>query len=229
MREFKNLILTVNPIVNFLFVVSTLFIFAYKFIFLNVPEIFPGASNLGDISYNVSLAFVASYVFYIIVVHLKEFRDEKVVSQIMRNKLEGIINIRNTIATHFKVNPKGVSEKMMKTTLMGINPKLNAPSAFYLNLSNPNPTWIDFLNYYLGETTNIIEDTYHLMPYLDPALLKIPYKIERANFISHLKPFVGYRTYTYPDLSPFARSFCDYSAFVDELQLYMDENERQYK
>jgi hypothetical protein len=74
-----KLIKTALPEANFLAFVSIILLIAKIFIFNRIPEIVPGAYELGVLSDAILTSVVASYLFYLLVVHLKEQSDKEAV------------------------------------------------------------------------------------------------------------------------------------------------------
>lgn len=226
------MIKSLNTIIIIISTLSFLFILTYKFILVNISEIFPGASILGEITFDISLAILSSFIFYFFVVHIKEYRDKKIVLRIVNNKILNLITARNYIFNQLKEASKVSSEtdetteRYINSIFKAINPNDKSPLIFNEMLDQHN--WLQFINYYLSQSLNIITDIYQFMPYLESDLLNILYKIEESKFISHLRTFNGYADYTYPDLTPFSKSFYDYSNLIAELNIYTNKTNNIY-
>ena len=48
-----------------------------EFVFDDVPELFSGGAKLGSIVVNVSLSYIAAYIFYIVTYLIPSHRDRK--------------------------------------------------------------------------------------------------------------------------------------------------------
>src|SRR5574344_2108729 len=70
---------TIPRSLNILISVALITLLLKVFLLNGVPEVFNGAYELGVILEGVLGSVLASYVFYLIVVHLKEVNDKKVV------------------------------------------------------------------------------------------------------------------------------------------------------
>ena len=66
-----------NILLLVIFILSFLSILLIKFIFQNVPEIFESGSEVGEVIYDLSLAYIAAYLFYQIVVASPKRADLK--------------------------------------------------------------------------------------------------------------------------------------------------------
>ncbi len=54
-----------------------LVIVSHDVLFAGVPELFSWSGELWNLIYQFCLAFAASYIFYLVVVHLKRQRDRE--------------------------------------------------------------------------------------------------------------------------------------------------------
>lgn len=54
-------------------------------------ELFIGGAKIGDIVYNLSLDYIASYIFYLLVVYLPEQRNKKNIYPYIRTQTDKII------------------------------------------------------------------------------------------------------------------------------------------
>lgn len=78
------------PLSNTILIISLLslvWIFFYKFIFLSTPAIFSGASEVGEIFYNLFLSIISSAIFYFIVVHYPAKIKRDVINRVVSKKI----------------------------------------------------------------------------------------------------------------------------------------------
>ncbi len=78
-----NLFRRTYPVLFWWTVIGIVHVFVYKLLLINIPERrwFQKASELGDIFYNLQLGFLASIIFFYLVVFLKEIRQKALVSK----------------------------------------------------------------------------------------------------------------------------------------------------
>lgn len=91
-RGYKNGGREVRKSINIGLLVSVLIIVSTQFIFAKTPELFPGGAKVCEIFYQLSLAYIASYIFYVIVVFIPEKNSKKDIFQYV-SKLVRMINI----------------------------------------------------------------------------------------------------------------------------------------
>ncbi len=66
-----------NSTLNLILVGALFAVLFIDFVLADIPELSPGAARIGSIVYALSLAYIASYMFYIVVVQIKNVRDRK--------------------------------------------------------------------------------------------------------------------------------------------------------
>ncbi|MFN6380190.1 MAG: hypothetical protein ACK4WD_13000 [Flavobacteriales bacterium] len=71
------------PYLFWMTIIGVLHAFVYKLLLIEIPELswFQKASELGDVFYNLQLGFLASIIFFYLVVFLKEIRQKEMVSK----------------------------------------------------------------------------------------------------------------------------------------------------
>ncbi len=76
---------------NFVFALSFIYVFLQILCFDNMPEYFPYTHKLGMLLHKISLSIIASYIFYFIVVHLKQKRDKLNINVFVEEEVYSII------------------------------------------------------------------------------------------------------------------------------------------
>ena len=222
----------IGILLNSLMVVSVAFIFLYKFIFVNCPEWIVGASIVGEIFFNIFLAIIASYIFYFIVVHNKDFNEKKIVSNIFKLKLQNIIDVENTTLNKLLELAKvSINENTITIdTLKSVFHKIKVNQNFDLMFSEIQVyeyKLLDFLRFYSNQTNSIIKDIYQL-PHLEAVLIQKLNNIETSDYIKMIALFDGFKEYEQSDLFPFAESFFEYQKLVEELSEYIRKINKRY-
>jgi hypothetical protein len=68
---------SVGWLLNVACLVSALVIVLHDFVFIGWPELFPHGAQLWKLAYQLSLALIASYVFFYMNVHLRRLREQE--------------------------------------------------------------------------------------------------------------------------------------------------------
>ncbi len=77
--------------VNLLVIVATIAIVSVEFILDDVPEIFDGGYKIGRIIVQLCLAIVASYIFYLIVVHIPKEQEREHLRELIAMKSRNLV------------------------------------------------------------------------------------------------------------------------------------------
>ena len=85
-QKFKKAI-SPNKLILILTSVSLIWIFLYKLYFINVPQLFFGATEIGEVFYNIFLSIIASAIFFFIVVYLPTKRKKQLISRAVSKRI----------------------------------------------------------------------------------------------------------------------------------------------
>ncbi len=136
---------------SILFLAAIIFIILMNFWFVNIPEIFKGAGKIGQISYELSFAYVSAFIFYFLVVHLKDQKDKENLYNYISNKTLSVIGIAksliNAIAKEANVNLANdyPNRSELNEICKLINPNSKAP-LLLMNMNYAN--WLQYFDYH---------------------------------------------------------------------------------
>lgn len=226
MKKIFKYFLSVGKALNILLLISFLCIFSINFVFDDIPELFYGGYKIGVLVENLSLAFIASYIFFFIVIHIKLQRDREIVYRHVQRKIYLIINDAQDVIKEMA--------KISKTDLMGnfptknelleicskVNPQSDAP--LLLSATKSRANWIKYLDYLKQRSDKHILEIYTFIQYLDAKIISQIFSIQDC---SHFKAidFVSKVSITNTDFSDFASGFEDYFNKVNELKNYSEK------
>ena len=143
-------VLPINKIIISLFFLALVVVVGNIFWWSNWPELFSGGSELMTLLDNLAIGYLVSYVFYLVVVRYKEYRDEKCVISIILPFVEKIIKhsvlINKKIIKHsVLINKKIINDESiflskddLKSRLSSIKCNDLIPKTFF----SPETTWI---------------------------------------------------------------------------------------
>ena len=145
-----NLIKTASPAANSLTLGSVILLVIKIFIFNRMPEIFPGGYEFGVLSDAILTSVVASYIFYLFVIHLKDQKDKGTVRPYVEKHAKRIVgDCHGLLIEISKKSEIQLSLNSTKNTVEEafklINPHSDAPLTFsdlgrYAN-------WPEFISY----------------------------------------------------------------------------------
>ena len=187
---------------------------------------FNGAYELGVIFEGVLGSVLASYIFYLIVVHLKEVNDKKVVYPHIIKWAELIVGNCKSQLSDFGKESKidlpflSLTQEQVDQAFKQINPKSNAPLYF---TSNNSANWLQYFDYYRVRSQKYIAKIMSQIIFIDANLVSLITNIDNCNHFDIVETLQRYLINN-QDLSAFSESFYKYCTYCRELDSYL-ENE----
>jgi hypothetical protein len=140
--------------------------------FIGWSEILPGGAELWDLLYELCLAFLASYVFYFVVVHLKRQRDREALRPFLYRYTNSIVDDANLIcwklAQASKTDFDGdfpPTPDVTVTMCKSVDPTSKVPGMFIVQ-------WFELLEVRRRLTKESSANIYTAAPFLEPEHLK---------------------------------------------------------
>jgi len=209
---------------NAVCVASVLVVCLHDFVFAGSPELFQNAAKLWDLVYQLSLALLASYVFFYVNVHLPRQRDRENIQNFLNDKTFRIVRDAWTIVEelqrHARVNDHGDAYKSLsdlKTMCSRVSPHDEAP--LFLGNLGRHANWIEYLVYFRNETKENAESIYSKITFLDSDYLKLIIDIDDCDYFSVLRA-IGSAPMRNNDISFLANQMYDYLEKVWRLRDY---------
>ncbi|OIJ11485.1 hypothetical protein BKP35_12135 [Anaerobacillus arseniciselenatis] len=195
-----------------------------QFIWANIPEFIPGVSaKLGNIFFNISMSYIVSYIFYVIVAYLPEKQKKAHLRKEIQNSKESILRDFNQVISYMEkssgvtLNNKQVTEFDIKNMLGKIHPYSAAPVVTWSNGLVVNLTWNDYLLTHIKEITEKVNNIFIFIPFMDATLIASFNKIHKCSFFK-----VGNTLFTTPmknkNLSAFGKDFYEYYSLVKSIE-----------
>lgn len=207
--------------------VSVLFSFIVlilKIYWLNdIPEAFAGAKELGQIVEGIMGSIIASYFFYIIVVHWKNINDQKLIMPHIKRWASIIVDSCKNNIEDFGIKSKteidfySFTEKSIHNALKKINTDGISP----IYSPGNEMTWPDYLNRTKITVLNNFDKIMVQFPFLDTELISLLTKIEDCEYFQVIDVFYNLKRISNKDLSKFSKPFYDYCKLCRELDDYI--------
>src|SRR5436305_11856954 len=186
MRKRLLLFRTLRKDIPLLFILSLLVIVAHDFWVRDKPEMFEGSSRIGAILYNLSLSYVSAFVFYFLVVHIKEQTDNKnLFSYVGKrvNIVEGscwslIDDISR--AANVPLRERYPTNEELTSICKAINPNSAAP--MIIRYPDVYANWIQLFDMKKQRSNDATQKIFQHMPFLDSRLVNLLTKIEECSF-----------------------------------------------
>lgn len=161
--------------------------FLIEILLINYKELFPGANKIGQFFSKLSISYISAFIFYFIVVHIKNERDRENINEFVGQKVSDILT-----SAHLFIQPfLQIEDKKASFAHMDIRklPKLlssiqrNAKDAPYI-IHGENGTWMDWWEYLKGSTFESFNHIYVRYNHIDTKLIKILTRMENSLFFT---------------------------------------------
>jgi hypothetical protein len=158
----------------------------------DIPELFPKGASIGEAIYRLSLSFIASYIFYFVVIHLKAEKDRKNTSAYLYKSITGIlVNASNLMRDILKDSATTSSEEevtnaVLFEALKKIGPNQTVTEKTY-EIGIRNPTWTEYLSYFERRCLAHISEAFEKMSLLDTELIAILGELRHSLLFRHLE------------------------------------------
>lgn len=217
---------TARPAANLLVALALLLLALKIFILNRFPELFPGAHEAGLIAEAILASVVASYVFYLVVVHLKERSDRADVEPYIRKHATRVVDECQTQLREIgQVVGSGISLSNASLTLITdafrkIPPYSDSPLVFYP--AKTHADWFQYFSFHEDRTRESIRRVLAQLLYVDTRLVSLLTVIDDCSHFNLLPLWRGLR-WKNQDLSEFASTFADYCDLCRNLERYLKE------
>lgn len=196
MKNKVSLFRSIDKRLNIGLLVSFSCITIVEFIYDKTPELFIGGAKLGEIISNLSLAFIASYMFYVVVVHFKYIKDKEHLDPYIALKSKqvvgSILELTGTIIWKAQDEKDSEIKYPNKLELEEITKNVHfkdlAPEAYRRSHQNINTMW-DFTNHWKGLCEERLKDILTLSLFLESEHIKLLLNIQESSFYSIINFF----------------------------------------
>lgn len=193
------------------------------FLLNQIEEPISGLMQLGFVFEGVLASVLASYVFFLIVVHFKEMRDRAVIYPHVLKWAQGVVGeCKSQLAEFSKqtghhTDIQSATKQDIESMFLKIDPKSNAPLLFSLrNYAN----WIQYFDHHRTRSKRGIAKIMSQLIFLEAPLVAQLTKVDDCNHFSIIEALV-HRQISNKDLSAFADAFFDYCVACKNLNSYL--------
>ena len=229
-RYLLKLLLTVPLPVNIGLIISTFYIVVVRFVINDFSEPFIGAYKVGWIGYDLFLAYVASYIFYFLVVHLKSFNDKQNINEFVADHTKRLVFEGQSVFTDLS-KASGLSNLTfppspdeVKQICQKIDPHGQAPM---ITNDFQKVNWIYYLYNRKLVSDNLSRKILGRMPYLESELINIVSLIDDNSFFSMVE-HLNRQAFQNKNFQFLDKSLFNYFALVYKLENYFDKNLKEY-
>jgi hypothetical protein len=209
---------------NFIVLVSIFLLATKVFVLDGIPSFLSGAYEMGIIMEDIFSSVVASYLFYLFVIHLKEFSDKETIQPYIHKHSLRVVGYCYSqlkaigIAAGENVSMANASVEAITAAFMKIAPYSNAPIIMASTKKYAN--WFEYFIYYSERTKESIRRVLIQLPYADAKLVSLLTSIDdcahfhNINFMRNIKV-------NDMNLASWAPNFTEYCKHCEQLHSYL--------
>ena len=221
-----QLLQSVPRVANFVAGASLALLVLKALVLNQMPGAFTGAQALGALADAILTSVVASYIFFVIVVHLPNARDRQLVRpHVARHANHVVAFCRQQLnalgsATSTTLNFDSLSRDELRAAFQATNP--NAPAPMVFSPGNQAASWIQYLEHHVEKSLTSIARTLSNVQFIEARLVQLLTSIEDSSYFLQMR-LIGSTPVRNTDLSVWAEPFFRYCALCKELELYCAE------
>lgn len=231
--KITKLIISVRKDLGIIFIISLLIIFSIEFFLIKIPEIFNGGYKLGQIIYKLCMSYISAFIFYFLVVHLKQQKDKENLYSYIAQKVYIIISCAESLILELAKSSKIVlvnqypSDAELAIICKSINPNDKAP--LLLGGIGNYANWVQYFDYQRNRSSDYTKKVLEKMPYLETELIIILDSIEDCTHFMETKFLIKKMTLYNQDLIFFESSLSEYFNLVKKLEEYAGKKLYKYR
>lgn len=225
--HFAKLIKTASPEANTLALGSIILLVAKIFVFNRLSEIFPGAYELGILSDAILTSIVASYIFYLLVVHLKEQSDKDIVRPYIAKHAKRIVGDCEALLSELsKASGNTLTFDATKAAIESALRNIAPGSAAPLLISNlgRNASWPEFFSYRNNRTKASCRKILDQLPLLDAKLISLIAAIDDCSLFVQVEMVLGI-PFNNDDMTFFTSSLHGYINLCSSLNEFVNDSD----
>lgn len=227
-----NLITTTPAFLNLLSSLTVLTLLTKLFVFNNINEPFKGLNELGIVFEGLMASILASHIFYLVVVHLKEQNDKKTIyphiiqwsRRVVADCISQLKEFEKT--TGVKLDFESLKEADLNSAMSKIHPRGQAPMV--LGASGQHASWMQFLESYRLRTKGYLTKILSQIVFLEADIVSRITKIDECNHFYSMEMIANIPIGN-KDLSNFSKSFFEYYQNCLSLNYLIDSKYSNYE
>ncbi|WP_238653915.1 hypothetical protein [Paenibacillus piscarius] len=212
-----NLVISLGCILALIIIVIT------QFVLNDVPEYFRGGANLGNVLFNISMSYLVSYIFYVIVAYLPEENKKTYVRKHVDALVKDIIKYNNTLKDNMKRQTGNTANMNNDTDIINVMSQIqtNATApivAFVSGISSFN--WKEYLELNNNQVVNKCNGLFVYMPYLDPELVQLLSDLIYSKYFNQLDLLRGVPTNPRTTIGYLSTTYVVYNNVITKIEEY---------
>jgi hypothetical protein len=223
---------TIPRSLNLLVLIALVLLLLKTFVLSRFYAFFYGTHGLGVIVEGILSSIIASYFFYLIVIHYKEVNDRKAIYPHIRKWTNIIIcDCKSQIQllseeTGIDLYYESLSERELEQALKEINSLDDVPLrtngfTLVIDKDNKHPNWIQYFNYYRIRSMEYASKINSQLKYLDANLVAILKNIEDCNYFKIIDWEIKLQNFNI-QLDSISEHIFNYYKYCKELETHLN-------
>lgn len=214
---------TIPRAVNLAAFISILLLLLKLFIFNKIPEPVDGFHEIGLAFEAVLASVLASYVFYLIVVHFKEVREKKTIYPFVTRWANLVVqDCKTQIAGFSKADPakldfQTLEKQDIEAVFARLEPNGEAPLVFW---QGGQANWLQYFENYRVRSLRHIDKIMAQLIFLEAPLVALLMKVQDSTHFRSIESLSRVRLNN-DNLATFAGAFFEYVQACRELDGYL--------
>lgn len=227
-----------RQILNAILAISILIVIFNNILFIDTTEFIPKGHEIGGILANLSLAYISSYIFYIVVVLHQENKNKKNIYSTIYNLSNQLVGRGNSVVTILAFANQFDKDNLTKTITKeeffelcrNTNPKEICPNRGFGTAGNFIPATYSQLIYNdsYSNARVLIRDIFVYMPFLESDFIRLLNKLKESKFFIMAGVLENPHNYDDTDFKTIAESMYEYHLTIREIGYYIDKNYKKY-
>ncbi|MDK6079619.1 hypothetical protein [Massilia varians] len=225
-----NLIRTASPTANWLAVLSLLLLVGKIFWLNRIPSTIDGVYEIGAIFEAILASVIASYVFYLIVVHIQEQSDRDALQPYIAKHAQRIVrecaSQLSDIATksHVPMNFETLTKASLSAAFSKLDPNGDSPlAASWAPTGGTYAPWLRYMEYHNERTAAAIQRLLAQLRFLDAGLVRLVVDVDDCSHFRVIS-LVSKQRLRNTDMSAFSDGFYEYYQSCQRLNEYLVAN-----
>ena len=229
-----KLIKSLRRDLGFIFLGALAIILTIDLWLIDIPEFFTKGYELGQVIYRLCLSYISAFIFYFLVVHIKQQKDKQNLYSYVAAKVDTILSEAENLikemskAAGVQLVGKYPSNEELQDFSRNIDPHSNAP----LLISGPGnyANWIQYFENSTRHSKKAIQKIFTQMPFLETELVSILSNLEDAPHFwiwSLIIPTMHTHQLQFTDTGK--DTFSKYFELIQQLETYSDKKLAKYK
>ena len=230
MKQLYHYFVKVRTDLKILLVISIVTFFILELWLKYVPAIFNGADKVGEFFSRLSTSYIAAFIFYFLVVHIKNLKDKENINEFVGHKVYAIITSAHLLIQPFqqKSDPKARFKYLDRQELSQLLYSVNkAATEAPFSIKNEKATWLQWYEYLKESTENNLNQILVRYTHLDAELIKLLTRIENSLFLTQWNLLYNLRADE--TFGSYSIQIHTYLNLISELEQYADKNLKDHE